>query len=135
MKAHRTDGLSLTFGLLFAAFVVWWLVLGRVDVKLPALGWLVAGALILFGLLGLLGALRANRAAHEQPVSAAPVSGAPVTGPPASGSPVSGSPLGDSPVSGPPVSGSPVSGSGASLADEPTVVQPRVEDEEPPADR
>lgn len=76
MKAHRTDGLSLTFGLVFLAIVAWWLVAATVDLSLPNLGWFVAGALIVLGLLGLVGALRSGR-------DAAPVS-APVTAPPVS---------------------------------------------------
>lgn len=61
MKPHRTDGLSLTFGLLFVGVVLWWLIGSAVDVDLPAGGWFVAGALILFGLIGLVGALRPDR--------------------------------------------------------------------------
>ncbi len=33
------------------------------DVHLPAAGWLIAGALILFGVIGLLGAIRSGRRA------------------------------------------------------------------------
>jgi hypothetical protein len=61
MKAHRTDGLSLTFGLVFLAIVAWWLVARTVDLSLPHLGWFVAGALIVLGVLGLVGALRTGR--------------------------------------------------------------------------
>ena len=58
MKAHSTDGLSLTFGVIFLAIVGWWALAKSVDITLPNLGWFVAGALILLGVLGLLGALR-----------------------------------------------------------------------------
>lgn len=61
MKRHRTDGLSLTFGLLFLAIVAWWLVAGIVNLSLPHVGWFVAAALILLGALGLAGALRGGR--------------------------------------------------------------------------
>lgn len=80
MKAHRTDGVSLSFGLIFLIVVAWWLVAQVVEVGLPALGWFAAGALILFGGFGLLGALRSGRSAPvESPpdVAVEPVSGVP----------------------------------------------------------
>jgi hypothetical protein len=61
MRPHRTDGISLSFGLLFLLVAVWWAIAQVVNVKLPAAGWLVAGALILFGVIGLLGAIRSGR--------------------------------------------------------------------------
>lgn len=60
MKTHRTDGLSLAFGLVFLAAVGWWIFGRTVDIALPELGWFVAGALIVFGVIGLLGALRGD---------------------------------------------------------------------------
>jgi hypothetical protein len=60
MKSHRTDGLSLTFGLIFLAAVGWWFFGRAVDIALPQLGWFIAGALIVFGVLGLFGALRSD---------------------------------------------------------------------------
>ncbi|GAA1815992.1 hypothetical protein HC028_09995 [Planosporangium flavigriseum] len=60
MKSHRTDGLSLAFGLVFLAAVGWWFFGGTVDVALPQLGWLLAAVLIIFGVLGLVGALRSD---------------------------------------------------------------------------
>lgn len=62
MKPHRTDGVSLSFGLIFLVVVAWWLVAQVVDVRLPTLGWFAASVLILLGGFGLLGALRAGRA-------------------------------------------------------------------------
>lgn len=87
MRPHRTDGVSLTFALIFLSLVFWWLVAQLFDLPLPAVGWFVAGALILLGALGLLGALRAGRGdpppagdpaidVVEQP-AVAPVSGLP----------------------------------------------------------
>ena len=61
MKAHRTDGLSLAFGLVFLAAVGWWFFGRTVDIGVAKLGWFLAGALIVFGAVGLLGALRSDR--------------------------------------------------------------------------
>lgn len=61
MKPHRTDGISLSFGTIFLLVAVWWAIAQVMTVKLPAAGWLVAGALILFGVIGLLGAIRSGR--------------------------------------------------------------------------
>ncbi|HEY2947600.1 MAG TPA: hypothetical protein VGJ53_04245 [Micromonosporaceae bacterium] len=61
MRAHRTDGVSLTFAVVFGVFVGWWGLAQAIDLELPTVGWFVAGALILIGLLGVLGALRAGR--------------------------------------------------------------------------
>ncbi len=68
MKPHRMDGISLTFGLLFLVIAAWWAVSQVVTLHLPALGWTVAGGLILFGAIGLLGAINSGR--REQPVAA-----------------------------------------------------------------
>jgi hypothetical protein len=61
MRPHRTDGVSLSFGLIFLTVALWWAVAQVVTVRLPAVGWLIAGALILFGVVGLLGAIRSGR--------------------------------------------------------------------------
>jgi hypothetical protein len=81
MKAHRTDRVSLTFGLLFLAVAAWWLVSRLVDLPLPAGGWFVAGALILIGLLGVVGALRSARAPGGGDPAVEPVTAPPATGP------------------------------------------------------
>lgn len=65
MKPHRMDGVSLSFGVLFLLVVAWWAVSRVVTVHLPAVGWLVAGGLIVFGVIGLLGALRSARTPVE----------------------------------------------------------------------
>jgi hypothetical protein len=70
MKPHRTDGLSLAFGLVFLLAVGWWLFGRAVDIPLPQLGWFVAGALIVFGVLGLLGALRSDRGRDRDKIPA-----------------------------------------------------------------
>lgn len=61
MRPHRTDGISLSFGLIFLFVAVWWAIAQVVTVRLPAAGWLVAGGLILFGAIGLIGAIRSGR--------------------------------------------------------------------------
>jgi hypothetical protein len=66
MKPHRTDGVSLSFGLIFLLVAAWWAVSQVVTLRLPALGWVIAGMLILFGTIGLLGAIRSGRRT-EQP--------------------------------------------------------------------
>ena len=71
MKPHRTDGISLSFGLIFMLIAAWWAVTEVLTVRLPAGGWLVAGVLILFGVLGLIGAIRSGRRAEvPAPVAA-----------------------------------------------------------------
>ena len=61
LNKHHTDGLSLVFGVVFLVAVGWWLVGGEVSVRGTGLGWIVAAVLIVFGVLGLLGALRGDR--------------------------------------------------------------------------
>jgi membrane protease YdiL (CAAX protease family) len=58
MKRHRTDALSLVFGLIFLVFVGLWAAGGSVHIGLPAVGWVIALALLVLGGIGLLGALR-----------------------------------------------------------------------------
>lgn len=61
MRPHRTDGVSLGFGLIFLLIALWWGLSRVVTLALPALGWLIAGTLILFGVVGLMGAIRSSR--------------------------------------------------------------------------
>ncbi|MEV7229314.1 MULTISPECIES: hypothetical protein [Polymorphospora] len=95
MKAHRTDGVSLTFALIFLGLAGWWLLAQIFHLALPTVGWFLASGLILLGVFGLIGALRSGRSAPagEGPGAVAPTSG----GAP---DPVSGAPY--EPVTGPP---------------------------------
>lgn len=67
--AHRTDFVSLFFGLLFLLVVGGWATTYYLDWawptgwSLPNLGWIVAGGLIVLGLLGVLASLRRDRPA------------------------------------------------------------------------
>jgi hypothetical protein len=60
MRPHRTDGVSLSFGVIFLLIAFWWAISQVVTVRLPAVGWLIAGGLIMFGVIGLLGAFRSG---------------------------------------------------------------------------
>ena len=70
MRPHRLDGVSLSFGLIFLIIAMWWGIAQVMTVRLPAVGWLVAGALIVFGAIGLLGAIRSSRGEQLAPVAA-----------------------------------------------------------------
>ncbi|MEU4423910.1 hypothetical protein AB0F81_25040 [Actinoplanes sp. NPDC024001] len=70
MKPHRMDAVSFSFGLLFLAVAFWWAISQVVTLHLPAVGWIVAGGLIFFGVVGLLGALRSGRRDLPAPVVA-----------------------------------------------------------------
>lgn len=70
MKAHRTDLVSFVFGLLFVGLALWWLLAQILGLALPAVGWFLAGALVLIGLLGLVGAVRSARTTDTGSVAA-----------------------------------------------------------------
>lgn len=61
MKPHRIDGVSLTFAVLFFGVVTLWLFTQVLGVGVPKAGWFVAGALIVFGVLGLIGTLNTGK--------------------------------------------------------------------------
>ncbi|MET8911233.1 hypothetical protein [Micromonospora sp. NPDC004551] len=87
MKAHRTDIVSFAFGLAFLGLSTWWLLARILGLALPPVGWFLAGALILIGLLGLVGALRSGRHTEPEPaettVSAPYEAGTPAASTPA----------------------------------------------------
>lgn len=66
MNKHSIDAVSLAFGLVFVVAVGWWALVHLVDVTLPGIGWFLAGALILFGLLGLVATAR-SQLGHPRP--------------------------------------------------------------------
>lgn len=61
MKRHSTDLVSVIFGVIFLAIAGWWLLGRYVNLNVPHGGWVLAGALILVGLLGVVGSLRGDR--------------------------------------------------------------------------
>jgi hypothetical protein len=64
VNRRPVDGVSLSFGLLFLGAAVLWLVTRFVTVPAGALGWIVAGGLILVGWAGVVGTLLNNRRRH-----------------------------------------------------------------------
>lgn len=83
MKRHATDLVSLIFGLIFLAAASWWfgaLYLDLdLDLRLPNVGWFLAGGLILLGLIGLVASLRRDREPATPDAAAEPLTGEPVT--------------------------------------------------------
>jgi hypothetical protein len=53
MSRHVSDGVSLIFGIAFLAVAAGWTLNRWLDVTMPSAGWIVASALVLFGVLGL----------------------------------------------------------------------------------
>lgn len=57
MKSHRTDNLSLFFGVAFLLVSGGYLASAHLSLELPSAGWFIAGALIFFGLVAAITAL------------------------------------------------------------------------------
>jgi hypothetical protein len=74
VKRHSTDTVSLVFGLIFAAIIVWWAVavLTNDSLHLPA-AWVGVGTLIVIGIVGLATALPKRSRTTAPPVSPPPV--------------------------------------------------------------
>lgn len=60
MKPHRTDLISLAFGVVFLAAASVWLTDLLVGLEVITVGWFVAGSLLLLGAAGLTSALTSN---------------------------------------------------------------------------
>jgi hypothetical protein len=65
MKAHRTDVLSLVFGLLFLAVVLGFTAQSMFNLRLPDIRWFLAGGGVLVGLIVLVTALAPDRASRK----------------------------------------------------------------------
>ncbi|SBT47493.1 hypothetical protein GA0070611_3748 [Micromonospora auratinigra] len=92
MKAHRTDLVSFAFGLTFLALALWWLLARILGLTLPPVGWFLAGALVLIGVFGLVGALRSGRHTGRDTAGGQPE--ATVAAPYLDGTPTTGAPVG-----------------------------------------
>jgi hypothetical protein len=71
MKLHRTDGLSLAFGLVFLAAAGLWLLARLVTLNAATVGWLAVGGLVMLGGLGIAHAIiNSGRRRHtdDQPL-------------------------------------------------------------------
>ena len=77
MKPHRTDALSLTFGLIFVGAVTVWVLNKVVNSELPGIGWFVAAALLIAGSIGLVTALRSDRSNAASEAAASEAAGDP----------------------------------------------------------
>jgi hypothetical protein len=73
MKRHATDLVSLIFGVVFVLAAAWWYGVVyldlRPDLNLPNFGWIIAGLLIVLGLLGLAASFRRDPAALSEPAT------------------------------------------------------------------
>jgi hypothetical protein len=65
MKSHRTDNVSLFFGLIFLLVAGGFIARRFVSIDLPDLGWFIAGGLIILGVIGVVSAVIGNRKPAE----------------------------------------------------------------------
>lgn len=57
MKPHRTDNISLFFGLAFLIIALGYLAKVYLNLNLPSMGWFVAAGLVFLGIVGAVTAL------------------------------------------------------------------------------
>lgn len=65
MRSHRTDSVSLFFGLAFLMVAVGYLANVYLNLNLPRMGWFIAAGLIFLGIVGAITALVPTR--KEEP--------------------------------------------------------------------
>lgn len=70
MKSHRTDSISLFFGLAFLIIALGYLTKVYLNLNLPSMGWFIAGGLVFLGIVGAVTALVPSKQVTqvEQPV-------------------------------------------------------------------
>ncbi|WP_018347846.1 hypothetical protein [Longispora albida] len=61
MKPHRTDAISLVFGLLFSGVAAWWWLSQVIELSPAVAGWCAAIALMVLGVIGIVTALTTSR--------------------------------------------------------------------------
>jgi hypothetical protein len=71
MKTHRTDVVSLVFGLLFVTVALLFTAQSLFSVEVPDVRWFLAGGGVLIGLTILVTALVPNRGSHKNDVTRA----------------------------------------------------------------
>lgn len=71
---HRTDGVSLAFGMVFLGLAGLWVASRVVSVNIVTFGWFVVGMLLLLGVLGIAGSLVAATRRGDDPGGAGPES-------------------------------------------------------------
>lgn len=63
MKSHRTDSVSLFFGLAFVLIALGYLANVYLNLNLPSMGWFIAAGLVFLGIVGAITALVPSRQA------------------------------------------------------------------------
>lgn len=63
MRSHRTDSVSLFFGLAFLMISLGYLAKVYLDLDLPSMGWFIAAGLVFLGIVGAVTALIPSRQA------------------------------------------------------------------------
>jgi len=61
MKSHRTDSVSLFFGLAFLMISLGYVAKVYLDLNLPSMGWFIAAGLVFLGIVGAITALIPSR--------------------------------------------------------------------------